>query len=130
MALIKCEECGESISKKAKECPKCGHPNKKADHLSGGQVLGALFFGGIALWYFAGGGLDHQAAKQMQKIEDQVAADSVKEYNVAKTQGDVMQICVQAGFVSAAYLQAKDQANYNKWKAIEQSDCRAAGVPQ
>jgi Zn finger protein HypA/HybF involved in hydrogenase expression len=40
MAMINCEECSEKISKKAKEFPKCGHPNKKANHLSAGQALG------------------------------------------------------------------------------------------
>ena len=29
MALIKCKECGEEISKKAEQCPKCGAPGKK-----------------------------------------------------------------------------------------------------
>ncbi len=29
MALIKCKECDEEISKKAKQCPKCGAPGKK-----------------------------------------------------------------------------------------------------
>lgn len=29
MALIKCKECGSKISKKAKECPKCGAPAKR-----------------------------------------------------------------------------------------------------
>lgn len=29
MALIKCKECGQEISKQAKECPKCGSPQKK-----------------------------------------------------------------------------------------------------
>ena len=130
MAMIKCEECGENISKKAKECPKCGHPNKKAEHLSGWQVIGTLFFVGIAFWFFAGGGLEHQAAKELQKIENQVAEDSVKEYNIAKSQGDAIQICVQAGMVAAAYLQANDRVNYNKWKAIEKSDCRVAGMSQ
>jgi hypothetical protein len=37
---------------------------------------------------------------------------------------------VQAGMVSAAYLQANDSFNYNQWKATEKSDCRAAGMPQ
>jgi len=35
-----------------------------------------------------------------------------------------------AGLVSAAYLQAKDEANYNKWKEIEKEDARAAGMPE
>ena len=66
----------------------------------------------------------------MQQIENQVAEDAVKQYEIAKDQGDKMQICVQAGLASAAYLQAKDKENYNKWKAIEKADCRAAGMPQ
>lgn len=33
MALIKCTDCGEKISKKAKSCPKCGAPVKKKTSL-------------------------------------------------------------------------------------------------
>jgi len=29
VALIKCKECGSEVSKKAKQCPKCGGPIKK-----------------------------------------------------------------------------------------------------
>ena len=29
MALVKCKECGNKVSKKAKTCPQCGAPNKK-----------------------------------------------------------------------------------------------------
>lgn len=29
MAMIKCDECGQEISKKAEKCPKCGAPKKK-----------------------------------------------------------------------------------------------------
>lgn len=64
----------------------------------------------------------------MDKIYYQVVQDTVDQYNIAKNQGDAMQICVQAGLVSAAYLQAKNQEKYNEWKAIEKADCRAAGL--
>lgn len=63
-------------------------------------------------------------------IEEQVAQDTVDQYNIAKRQGDPIQICVQAGLVAAAYLQAEDEPNYNRWKAIEEEDCEAAGVPR
>ena len=33
MALTKCKECGEQISKKAEKCPKCGIPAKKKTSL-------------------------------------------------------------------------------------------------
>lgn len=39
-------------------------------------------------------------------------------------------VCVQAGLVSSAYLQSQDETNYKKWKAIQKSDCARAGVPQ
>lgn len=130
MKLINCGSCNAEISPKAATCPKCGHPNPKAKNLSAGQVISSLVFAAAALWFFAGGGLEKQAASDMQKIENQVAVDAVKQYDIAKRQGDKIQACVQAGMVSAAYLQAKDESNYQKWKDIEKDDCRAAGVPR
>ena len=129
MSMIKCGSCGNEISPKAATCPKCGHPNEKAKNLSAGQVIGYLVVAGAILWYFAGGGLDKQAADNLQKIENQVATDAVNQYQIAKRQGDLMQVCVQAGFVSAAYLQAKDEANYQQWKKTQSEDCKRAGVP-
>jgi len=38
-------------------------------------------------------------------------------------------VCVHAGLVAAAYLQAKDEENYREWKATEKTDCVAAGLP-
>jgi len=38
--------------------------------------------------------------------------------------------CVHAGMVAAAYLQAKDQGSYARWKEVERQDCNAAGVPR
>ena len=128
MAMIKCSSCGNEISPKAATCPKCGHPNEKAKHLSGGQIIGYLVFAGVLLWFFAGDGLDKQTAREMQKIENQVAADAVNQYQIAKRQGNAIQVCVQAGLVSAAYLQAKDEPNYQQWKKTEIEDCRRAGV--
>jgi hypothetical protein len=40
-----------------------------------------------------------------------------------------MNACVHAGFVSAAFIQAKDEDSYKRWKAIEKTDCARAGVP-
>lgn len=128
MALIQCTECGESISKKAKECPKCGHPNTKAAHLSWQSALGYLVVGGVALWFFAGGGWEQQTTKTLTNIHLQVASDALDQYKIAKKQGDPITICVQAGMVSAALLQGKFEDQYIKMKKIEESDCRAAGL--
>jgi hypothetical protein len=125
MTMIKCGSCGNDISKKAETCPKCGHPNKQAKYLSGGQVFSYLVFALGVIWWLADGG---GSAYEMKNIENKVAADAVDQYKIAKKQGDKIQICVQAGLVSAAYLQAKDQIDYQQWKHTEEEDCRQAGL--
>ncbi|WP_167759699.1 hypothetical protein [Massilia horti] len=87
-------------------------------------VIAAGYFG----WFYIGGGLEKQAAIDMRKIENQVADDSVKQYRIAKESGTMMDRCVHAGMVSAAFIQAQDQGNYAKWKQIESEDCKAAGL--
>jgi len=130
MKLTKCTACGNEISASAGACPKCGHPNPKANHLSGASVIGGLAMAGVAIWWFSAGGFEAQATTEMNRIETKVAADAVAQYEIAKRQGDPIQTCVQAGFVSAAYLQAKDESNYQVWKQTQKTDCRAAGINQ
>lgn len=94
-----------------------------------GRVIAGIVFAIAIAWYFFGGGLEKQAAENMQGIEDQVASDAVKQYEIAKRDVSQMDACVHAGMVAAAYLQAKDEPNYQQWKATERSDCAAAGMP-
>lgn len=53
MALIKCKECGNRISKEAESCPQCGAPRKKKAKLS---ILGiflvllGLFIFGVVMF--------------------------------------------------------------------------------
>ena len=129
MALTKCLECGSEISSQAVTCPKCGRPN-----VNGGaqavSVIGSLVILGGLGWFFFGGGWDNMTKSTLSGIHDQVAQDAVAQYNIAAAQGDKMQKCVQAGLVSAAYLQAQDTSNYNMWKSLEDADCRVAGLPR
>lgn len=74
-------------------------------------------------------GCDSQE-QQINTIHAKVANDAVEQYNITKKQGDKVQICAQAGIVSAAYMQAKDEPKYNEWKAVEKADCKAAGITQ
>ena len=124
--LVQCEGCSKEISKKAATCPGCGHPNKKANHLSGGSVLASLIGVGVFIWWLAPSGGSRIV---MDNAANQVAKNAVQEYEIAKRGGDRMQTCVHAGFVVAAYLQAKDEANYKNWLDIKKRDCKAAGVP-
>lgn len=77
-------------------------------------IIAALFVLGMLLK-----GFDRQVASDMQKIENQVAADAVKQYNIAAKHGSDMDAYVAAGMAKAAFLQAKDEANYHKWDSIE-----------
>lgn len=143
---IKCKHCGSDLPDDApivivkSSQPRTETSNKavahkssdldtKADHVSGGTILITVLVVAGGFWWVTGG-FDKLVDKQMSDITAQVAQDSVNQYNIAKQQGDPIQICVQAGLVSAAYLQAEDQANYNKWKSIEAADCQRAGISQ
>jgi hypothetical protein len=109
-----CSNCGKEVSKNSK-CQNCGFKAKKKRGIMKSLLI-AIGFVLVAI-YFVGGG-----------IETHVAYDFEEQYNIAKRQGDPMQVCVQAGLVAAAYLQAKDDGNYNKWKAQEKKDCNKAGL--
>ena len=84
---------------------------------------------GGAAWFLFGGGLEKKAANDMAKLEQQVASDFTQQYEIAKRNGSPADICIQAGIVAASYLQAKDEPNYQTWKATQKSDCAKAGLP-
>jgi len=92
-----------------------------------GSIIGIVLVLGM-LWFFFGGGFEKQAAKNMKNIEYQVASDAEKQYEIAKRSGTAIDACVHAGLVSAAYIQAKDEAQYQIWKSVEKEDCRKAGL--
>ena len=79
-------------------------------------------------WYFWGGGLTIQTEKLSDDIYKKVSADFVQQYEIAKRQGDKVQICVQAGLVADAYLQEKNEVSYRQWKETEATDCASAGI--
>lgn len=130
MAMVSCEACKAEISSEATACPKCGQPSKATKKEKNSQAIWGIVVALGVAWFLFGGGLEQQTAKEMDKINDQVSSDMVKQYEIAKSHGDKMQICVQAGIVSASFLQAQDDANYKKWKSIEDADCRRAGLPR
>ena len=87
-----------------------------------------LAIAGGFIWFAFGGGLDKFANKELQRIENKVAADAVNQYNIAKRNGNAMDVCVQVGLVTASYLQANDESNYAHWKNIQTHDCAKAGI--
>jgi hypothetical protein len=138
MALINCHECSKQISSEAEKCPHCGVvPKTKKNVIAAlvGLAAIAFFFGYYVLkpngerTYFEQS-VHSQAEKDMADISRQVATDAERQYNIAKQHGTDMDKCVQAMSVSAAFLQAKDDISYAKWKRIEKADCQLAGLQQ
>ena len=126
MRTVACKDCGQPISRRAASCPNCGRPVKRKGSCLL-QAIVALVVIGLGIWWLTTG-MVQQANVTMGQIKNQVAEDAVAQYRIAANQGDRIQKCVQAGMVAAAYLQAQDSADYDRWKAVEKRDCRKAGV--
>jgi hypothetical protein len=88
-----------------------------------------LLFGWPMLTRLTMSNIEEQSKEFVDHINNQVAEDAVKQYEIAERGGNAADTYVHAGIVAAAYLQAKDEANYQKWKQIESAAARKAGMP-
>ena len=61
-------------------------------------------------------------------IEQQVAKDVEKQYELALKGGNKYEIAANAALVAEAYKQAHDEANYLKWRKIADDAEKAAGL--
>ena len=146
MIQFKCPGCGEefsvenSLAGKVTVCNVCGEqtwvpsaapsshndtvPAKRPVKLFAGVLTALVVF--AAIWV----GQSVFRDKAIQDLHNQVTTDLVKQYEIAKRRGSAMDAYVHAGAVAEAYLQAKDEGNYQKWKAIAQQEGVRAGMPQ
>ncbi len=62
----------------------------------------------------------------VESINAQAAANSIKSYETAKRNGLAAEQCMYARVAMTLFLQANDDGNLKKWKAISETDC----VPQ
>ncbi|MCK5022062.1 MAG: hypothetical protein KAR54_02340 [Candidatus Pacebacteria bacterium] len=105
---------------------------KLGEHAIASSILAFILWG--VLFSFFIGNVEKQfistqtTSTIMDDIYKKVSMDSVEQYRIAERQGDKIQICVQAGFVAAAYLQEQNESSYQEWKDIEQKDCAKAGL--
>lgn len=103
---------------------------KRISWRSLGMVIGfTMLFGCDKALEAIENGEDDMMAREMARAEKHVIADFEKQYEIVARSGDAMERYVQTGLVAAAYLQAKDEDNYAKWKAKEKEDCAEAGMP-
>lgn len=145
MELVPCEACGRRISPMAASCPQCGHPQtfkapeevvpvpeaKPKTDGSAPPIVNTIVMVSVlvVVWSFWPKDKKPESVQPvpkpfMEQVRDKVATDAVREYGIAKRQGDPIQICVQAGMVAAAYLQAQDEKKYREWKQTQERDCK------
>lgn len=66
----------------------------------------------------------------VDELYSSVAVDYEGQYEMATRHGSLIDRCVQAGLVAAAFSQANDEDSYADWKTVEARDCQLAGVPR
>lgn len=64
----------------------------------------------------------------MDQIKHEYARQTEQQFYMAEREGDLTQTYVQAQLVASAYLQANDEYNYRKWKAIQRKYARKIGL--
>lgn len=87
-----------------------------------GIILGA-FCGVMILLFIFPWGLMTES-----QVEQKVISDSIKQYNIAMRTENYMDAYVQAGIITAAHLQAEDEAGYLKWKQVEKKLAKKLGM--
>lgn len=125
---IKCTVCNNLISKKASTCPQCGHPNKHADGLPLRKISFYLILMGGAFVLTANGGMQKITDHNLDTINKKLAQSAVQQFNMTVKTGSIIDICVQASVVEAAYLQAKDETNYQEWHKLKALACKKANL--
>lgn len=92
------------------------------------KIVAAVVIFFAVIGFFFGGGVEKQAQKNLDQIENQVAADAVRQYEIAKKNGNAQDAYTAASLCKAAFLQANDEENYAKWTKIEKEEAKKAGL--
>ena len=82
------------------------------------KIVKEILFCLLALAILAG-----VMAASEKAVTSEVVRDSIKEYNAALETGDMASVCIHAGLVKEACIQAHDEACAKEWAEIEKADC-------
>lgn len=122
--MIKCKECGKEVSSSAKTCPGCGAPVEKHLISAGGCLVIVLLLGAILIFMRTceGPSPEEKSAQAigaaLADYQRAFAKDMIQQYEITKRSGSAQDASFRAAAVAEMYLQAKDEENYKKWKAI------------
>ena len=84
------------------------------------EAVGTIIVLGLLIWWLSGGGEN--------TINNHIADNLSQQYDIAKRQGNQIDMCVQAGAAALSFLNAKDEKSYAYWKSVEDTDCKTAGL--
>ena len=59
----------------------------------------------------------------------QALSGALRDYEVAKESGALMEACINAGFLATLYRALGDQVSEQRWTRTETADCALAGYP-
>lgn len=89
MALVKCKECGEGVSTKAKICPKCGAKPPKKTSLVTWTVLIMILLGVFGLMRQESNMSPEKKLERAERVEVEKLAQAEKESAKAKAQANL-----------------------------------------
>ena len=89
------------------------------NQMTTGTFIVVLIAVGVGVWFYLSGGLRQQTPEGAMRTEAELAADTEKEYAIAKRSGTAHDAWTKAVLVAGHYLSAKDEANYQKWTKIK-----------
>src|SRR5688572_14940133 len=117
MAIVRCKECGQSISSKAAVCPQCGAPRSQNQISTGAGCLIILLSIPLLAWCFSGSffGKDDQPATPRGGSEAVIAPEKPK----TLTAGDVGVLRIDGGGDVLVAVTEQDLDRFTKLAVAE-----------
>lgn len=91
--------------------------NGQSSTLSAMKVAGSLVIFAVTFLAIMKG-VDWIAMRNVDEGRVALARSAEAEYEIATRAGDTGKACLRAGMAADAYLSAKQEANYLRWKAV------------
>jgi len=73
--------------------------------------------------------LEEETKKAEVEFNQKVIDEAIAQYQMVARAGLKQEMCLRAGIVVEAHLQAKQEEDWRVWKQIQYRDCKKAGIP-
>lgn len=72
--------------------------------------------------------LDEGTKKVEAELNQKIIDEAIAQYQIVARAELKQEMCLRAGVVVEAHLQAKQEADWRIWKQIQYRDCKKAGI--